>query len=240
MGSGIPPIQRRRNLSEGYWQPPTPLICLGLNISFSFQALPHIENLREFWIRILTKSPIYSRLSQDKKTFLAVQLTKRLLHDCVLHRTTWYVLFSASLGDGCSDLSEWKVQKGWKTQSEDPSLQELWCISCLQCCLLLFLFGRTDAGKQKSSISNSSLLQCSLIQLFTNKILSDTPGLFCKYSISTNSFKADARTLLHIKLSWQVWGVFIIQVSICFTQMGVTNSWWCHRGKWESHPKKNR
>ena len=25
MGSGIPPIQRRRNLSEGYWQPPHPL-----------------------------------------------------------------------------------------------------------------------------------------------------------------------------------------------------------------------
>ena len=53
----------------------------------------------------------------------------------------WYLLFSTSLVDASFDVSEWKGQKGWKARSEDPSLQELWCISYLHCCLLLFLFG---------------------------------------------------------------------------------------------------
>ena len=103
------------------------------------------------------------------------------------------------------DVLTYRSEKSKKVEKLNPKI--LHCksfgavLALIHCCLLLFLFGRTDAGKQKSSISNSSLLQCSLIQLFTNKILSDTPGLFCKYSISTNSFKADARTLLHIKLS---------------------------------------
>ena len=155
---------------KGIDSPPTPLICLGLNISFSFTALPHIENLREFWIQILTKSPIYSRLSQDKKTFLAVQLTKRLLHDCVLHRTTYDMSYFLRVWE--MDVLTYRSEKSKKVEKLNPKI--LHCksfdavLALIHCCLLLFLFGRTDAGKQKSSISNSSILQCSLIQLFTN------------------------------------------------------------------------
>ena len=139
-------------------------------ISFSFQALPHIENLREFWIQILTKSPIYSRLSQDKKTFLAEQLTKRLLHDCVLHRTTYDMSYFLRVWE--MDVLTYRSEKSKKVEKLNPKI--LHCksfdavLALIHCCLLLFLFGRTDAGKQKSSISNSSILQCSLIQLLTN------------------------------------------------------------------------